>query len=162
MNTLGTKLWSLARKVVYTTRYMIILFCLWTAKFLTDLWAWPSTHHPSIAREAALLGAFEWLGLSKAWPQLQQPPHPPLHISILKAFDLPTPPLLAPGVTELLEPVNQHRANFQVKRCIFKNMYIDIFSLPHTWKDRPVLNIRTSTNSKYWSIDHRDSTTPSA
>ena len=26
MNTLGTKLWSLARKVVYTTRYMIILF----------------------------------------------------------------------------------------------------------------------------------------
>ena len=31
-----------------------------------------------------------------------------------------------------------------------------------TWKARPVLSISTSTNSKYWSIDHSDSTAPSA
>ncbi len=32
----------------------------------------------------------------------------------------------------------------------------------HTWKERPVLSMSTSTNSKYWSMDHRDSTAPSA
>lgn len=30
------------------------------------------------------------------------------------------------------------------------------------WKDSPVLSMSTSTNSKYWSMDQRDSTAPSA
>ncbi len=34
-------------------------------------------------------------------------------------------------------------------------------SLP-TWKERPVESMSTSTKSKYWSIDQRDSTAPSA
>lgn len=31
-----------------------------------------------------------------------------------------------------------------------------------TWKERPVLSNSTSTNWKYWSMDHKDSTAPSA
>jgi hypothetical protein len=31
-----------------------------------------------------------------------------------------------------------------------------------TWNDSPVDSISTSTNWKYWSMDHRDSTAPSA
>jgi len=31
-----------------------------------------------------------------------------------------------------------------------------------TWKESPVLNMSTRTNSKYWSMDQSDSTTPSA
>lgn len=34
--------------------------------------------------------------------------------------------------------------------------------LVRTWKDSPVDSMSTSTNSKYWSMDHSDSTAPSA